>query len=269
MGRSSEGIARDPVMTAARAFFISLAVSAHSVGLHSPRSSVAIIRVGQVTHAVAQARSARLRTTGMDGPRDGTTVGLGHGGDERIDGLGIGAPRQIRKHAVEQPLTYRPAHPDGPVHREQDSHLPPHRRIRCLDRSADRDQAAHQLRSGGSQMQSHMATPGAAQPVDGTWGQLLLNLRKTATAPCTQQSVNLRTTRSRSALAPKDHPSTKTKVRFPRSLSSTGSQLRESVNMLCHKIATSGGPGATRAASSPSSAAMRMISNVPTVHSFN
>src|SRR5674476_1705511 len=51
--------------------------------------------------------------------------------------------------------------------------------------------------------------------------------------------MNLSTTRSRSSLAPKDHAS---------------------INMLCHRTATWGGPGTTRAASQPSSVAMRIIS---------
>src|SRR5450759_4305409 len=72
--------------------------------------------------------------------------------------------------------------------------------------------------------------------------------------------MKLSTTRSRSALAPKDHPSTSTKVRFSRRSSTTRPQLRESVNMLCHRTATWGGPGTTRAASQPSSVAMRIIS---------
>src|SRR5450756_390210 len=59
-GHSSEGRARDPVRTAERASFIAAVVSAHSEGLHSPRSSVAIIRVGHMTRAAAQARSVLL-----------------------------------------------------------------------------------------------------------------------------------------------------------------------------------------------------------------
>src|SRR5674476_947999 len=62
VGHSSEGRARDPVRTAERASFIAAVVSAHSEGLHSPRSSVAIIRVGHLTRAAAQAKSVLLRT---------------------------------------------------------------------------------------------------------------------------------------------------------------------------------------------------------------
>ena len=69
----------------------------------------------------------------------------------------------------------------------------------------------------------------------------------TATAACTQASLKSGTTCFRGALAPKDHPSTRTRVRCPRRDSITGLQLRESVNMLCHKTATRGGPGTTRA----------------------
>ena len=48
VGHSSEGRARDPGRTAERASFIAAVVSAHSEALHSPRSSVAIIRVGRL-----------------------------------------------------------------------------------------------------------------------------------------------------------------------------------------------------------------------------
>jgi len=61
VGHSSEGRARVPVRTAERASFIAVVAWAHSEGLHSPRSSVAIIRVGELTRAAAQAMSVLLR----------------------------------------------------------------------------------------------------------------------------------------------------------------------------------------------------------------
>src|SRR5664279_2877073 len=62
VGHSSEGRARDPGRTAERASLIVAVVSAHAEGLHSPRSSVAIIRVGHLTRVAAQARSVLVRT---------------------------------------------------------------------------------------------------------------------------------------------------------------------------------------------------------------
>jgi hypothetical protein len=51
----------------------------------------------------------------MDSPRDGLPVGAGHGGNERVDGLGVGALCDFGEHRVEQSLAYRPAHPGGAV----------------------------------------------------------------------------------------------------------------------------------------------------------